>query len=62
MTAINWTTEVRGAAEYADVNGLHMYYETFGSGRPLVVLHGVPRQESWTLSGLDRLDGAGSVR
>ena len=26
--------------EYADVNGLHMYYETHGSGRPLVLLHG----------------------
>jgi pimeloyl-ACP methyl ester carboxylesterase len=25
---------------YADVNGLHMYYETFGSGAPLVLLHG----------------------
>lgn len=25
---------------YADVNGLHMYYEIQGAGRPLVVLHG----------------------
>ena len=25
---------------YADVNGLHMYYETYGSGTPLVLLHG----------------------
>jgi pimeloyl-ACP methyl ester carboxylesterase len=25
---------------YADVNGLHMYYEVHGSGRPLVLLHG----------------------
>lgn len=25
---------------YADVNGLHLYYETHGSGRPLVLLHG----------------------
>lgn len=25
---------------YADVNGLHMYYETHGSGRPLILLHG----------------------
>jgi len=25
---------------YADVNGLHMYYETEGSGRPLVLIHG----------------------
>jgi pimeloyl-ACP methyl ester carboxylesterase len=25
---------------YADVNGLHLYYETYGSGSPLVLLHG----------------------
>lgn len=25
---------------YASVNGLDMYYETYGSGRPLVLLHG----------------------
>jgi pimeloyl-ACP methyl ester carboxylesterase len=25
---------------YADVNGLHMYYETHGTGRPMVLLHG----------------------
>src|ERR1700712_4943248 len=25
---------------YPSVNGLHLYYETHGSGRPLVLLHG----------------------
>ena len=25
---------------YADVNGLHMYYEVYGDGPPLVLLHG----------------------
>ena len=25
---------------YADVNGLHMYYEVQGEGSPLVLLHG----------------------
>ena len=25
---------------YADVNGLHMYYEVCGEGTPLVLLHG----------------------
>jgi pimeloyl-ACP methyl ester carboxylesterase len=25
---------------YADVNGLHMYYEVHGTGEPLIVLHG----------------------
>jgi pimeloyl-ACP methyl ester carboxylesterase len=28
------------AGRYADVNGLKMYYEIHGSGRPLVLLHG----------------------
>lgn len=26
--------------QYADVNGLHLYYETHGEGRPLILLHG----------------------
>jgi len=25
---------------YAEVNGLHMYYEVYGSGKPLVLIHG----------------------
>ena len=25
---------------YADVNGLHLYYEEHGEGPPLVLLHG----------------------
>lgn len=38
-------TTIEGAAAtdsggYADVNGLHMYYEVHGEGRPLVLLHG----------------------
>jgi len=28
------------AGHYADVNGLHLYYETHGTGKPLVLLHG----------------------
>jgi pimeloyl-ACP methyl ester carboxylesterase len=35
-----WTTETKGTGQYADVNGLNLYYETLGSGRPLVLLHG----------------------
>ena len=31
-------TENRG--NYAEVNGLRMYYEVHGTGEPLVVLHG----------------------
>jgi pimeloyl-ACP methyl ester carboxylesterase len=41
---LDMTTELKaekkGAGKYADVNGLHMYYETHGTGRPLVLLHG----------------------
>jgi pimeloyl-ACP methyl ester carboxylesterase len=40
MTAIDWTTEVKGVGQYADVNGINLYYETHGTGRPLILLHG----------------------
>jgi len=35
-----WTTEAKGTGQYADVNGINLYYETHGSGRPLILLHG----------------------
>jgi pimeloyl-ACP methyl ester carboxylesterase len=38
------TTEVpaatHGTGQYANVNGLRLYYETIGAGRPLILLHG----------------------
>jgi pimeloyl-ACP methyl ester carboxylesterase/uncharacterized protein YndB with AHSA1/START domain len=34
------TAAAAGKGSYASVNGLEMYYETHGSGRPLVLLHG----------------------
>src|SRR4051794_39895994 len=38
------TTDIAGTATgngtYADVNGINLYYERHGSGRPLVLLHG----------------------
>src|SRR6478609_6357929 len=40
MTATDWTSEASDAGRYADLNGLHLYYEVHGSGRPLVLLHG----------------------
>jgi pimeloyl-ACP methyl ester carboxylesterase len=40
VTTTDWSTETKGVGDYADVNGLHLYYETHGSGRPLVLLHG----------------------
>ncbi|MCI0564873.1 MAG: hypothetical protein MN733_40925, partial [Nitrososphaera sp.] len=30
----------QGVGKYADVNGIHMYYEVSGSGDPMIVLHG----------------------
>ena len=36
----DWTTEATGTGQYVDLNGLHLYYEIHGSGRPLVLLHG----------------------
>jgi len=40
MTTIDWTSDTMGTGEYAEINGLHLYYETHGTGRPLVLLHG----------------------
>jgi pimeloyl-ACP methyl ester carboxylesterase len=40
MTVTEWTTEAKGTGQYADVNGINLYYETHGSGRPLILLHG----------------------
>ena len=40
MTVSEWSTEAKGIGHYADVNGIHLYYETHGEGRPLILLHG----------------------
>jgi pimeloyl-ACP methyl ester carboxylesterase len=39
MTA-DWTTDAKGTGQYADVNGINLYFETHGAGRPLILLHG----------------------
>ncbi|MCO8271051.1 alpha/beta hydrolase [Actinoplanes sp. TRM 88003] len=36
----NWTQDSAGHGEYADVNGINLYYESHGEGRPLILLHG----------------------
>jgi pimeloyl-ACP methyl ester carboxylesterase len=36
----DWTTDVKGTGQYADVNGINLYYETHGAGRPMILLHG----------------------
>src|SRR3989441_1304304 len=35
-----WGGATKGVGHYADVNGLHLYYEVAGRGRPLILLHG----------------------
>src|SRR3984893_7504677 len=36
----DWTTHAKGTGQYAEVNGINLYYESHGSGRPLILLHG----------------------
>jgi pimeloyl-ACP methyl ester carboxylesterase len=38
--ATDHTNQTTGTGDYADVNGLHLYYESHGTGRPLILLHG----------------------
>jgi pimeloyl-ACP methyl ester carboxylesterase len=38
--ATNRTTEAEGTGRYAEVNGINLYYETHGTGRSLILLHG----------------------
>ena len=33
-------SETKGEGHYADVNGIKLYYEIHGTGRPLILLHG----------------------
>jgi pimeloyl-ACP methyl ester carboxylesterase len=39
-TATSAEQEATGKGEYAEVNGLKMYYEIHGAGQPLLLLHG----------------------
>ena len=36
----NWASTTEAKGQYAEVNGINLYYETHGAGRPLVLLHG----------------------
>jgi pimeloyl-ACP methyl ester carboxylesterase len=40
MTATDWSAGTQGTGHYAEVNGINLYYETHGAGRPLILLHG----------------------
>ena len=35
-----WTADAKGIGQYAEVNGINLYFETHGNGRPLILLHG----------------------
>jgi pimeloyl-ACP methyl ester carboxylesterase len=40
MTATGWTADTQGTGQYAQVNGINLYFETHGAGGPLILLHG----------------------
>src|SRR5256885_9704881 len=40
VTTTDWTSDTAGTGQYAQVNGINLYYETHGTGRPLILLHG----------------------
>ena len=40
MSTTDWTAGATGTGQYAQVNGINLYYETHGAGRPLILLHG----------------------
>jgi pimeloyl-ACP methyl ester carboxylesterase len=40
VTATDWAAGTPGTGHYAEVNGINLYYEVHGAGRPLVLLHG----------------------
>lgn len=40
MTTTERTGDATGTGRYAEVNGINLYYETHGSGRPMILLHG----------------------
>ena len=40
MTTADWTTSTRGTGSYTEVNGVNLYVERHGTGRPIVLLHG----------------------
>jgi pimeloyl-ACP methyl ester carboxylesterase len=40
MTTTEWSATAAGTGEYAEVNGITLYYERIGEGSPIVLLHG----------------------
>jgi hypothetical protein len=35
-----WGGKTKGIGKYAEVNGIRLYYEIDGTGKPLILLHG----------------------
>ncbi|MEU8002180.1 alpha/beta hydrolase [Catellatospora sp. NPDC049111] len=40
MSTTEQTGDTSGVGAYAEVNGINLYYEIHGSGRPMILLHG----------------------
>jgi pimeloyl-ACP methyl ester carboxylesterase len=40
VIATDWSSSAQGTGHYAEVNGINLYFETHGAGRPLILLHG----------------------
>jgi pimeloyl-ACP methyl ester carboxylesterase len=40
VTITDWTSDAPGTGRYAEVNGINLYFGTYGAGRPLILLHG----------------------
>jgi pimeloyl-ACP methyl ester carboxylesterase len=40
VSTTDWSAGAPGTGQYANVNGINLYYETHGTGRPLILLHG----------------------
>jgi pimeloyl-ACP methyl ester carboxylesterase len=40
VSTTDWRAGAAGAGQYAKVNGINLYFETHGAGRPLILLHG----------------------
>src|SRR5688572_10825600 len=40
LVSVTAMAQTKPVGKYAEVNGMRMYYETSGSGDPLIVLHG----------------------
>src|ERR1700704_663915 len=36
----DWSADAKGIGQYAEVNGINLYFETHGAGHPLILLHG----------------------